>query len=80
MKEALTKYNEVFKTNFNVDDEQLHELVYKAYPEWNSMAHIALISALEDEFGICFEAEDIFALTSYETGKAVMKARFDIEL
>jgi acyl carrier protein len=44
------------------------------------MAHIALISALEDEFGICFEAEDIFSFTSYEEGKNLMRNRFGLEL
>lgn len=80
MNEALKNYNEVFKLCFNVEDGQLQELEYKEYPEWNSMAHIALISALEDKFGVNFDADDIFALTSYAEGKKLMKERFDIDL
>lgn len=80
MSKVLNKYNEIFKVCFNVEDAQLQELEYKVYPEWNSMAHIALISALEDEFDINFDADDIFAFTSYEEGKKLMKMRFGIEL
>ena len=80
MSEALNKYNEVFKSIFNVEEDQLQDLKYKEYPEWNSMAHIALISTLEDEFGISFEADDIFSFTSYEGGKSLMKSRFGLEL
>lgn len=80
MNEALQKYNKVFKSSFNIEDEHLQELEYKVYPEWNSMAHIALISALEDEFGVNFETDDIFALTSYEEGRKLMKERFNINL
>ena len=80
MNELLNKYNTIFKSIFNVDDAKLKDLEYKGYPEWNSMAHIALISALEDEFGICFEAEDIFSFTSYEEGKNLMRNRFGLEL
>lgn len=76
----LKKYDKVFKSNFNVDDELLKDLEYKVYPEWNSMAHIALISALEDEFGINFDAEDIFAFISYEKGKSLIRSRFGIDL
>jgi len=78
--EALEKYNEIFRSSFGVGDEQLNELEYKVYPEWNSMAHIGLISALEEAFGVNFEAEDIFALTTYEDGKRLMKERFGIDL
>lgn len=80
MSEALQKYNEIFRSSFGVEDEQLKDLEYKVYPEWNSMAHIGLISALEEAFDINFEADDIFALTTYEDGKKLMKERFDIDL
>ena len=80
MNETLNKYNEIFKSIFNVEEDQLQDLKYKEYPEWNSMAHIALISTLEDTFGVCFEAEDIFSFTSYAKGKSLMKSRFGLEL
>lgn len=80
MSKELKKYNEVFKSIFNVDDKHILELEYKVYPEWNSMAQIALISALEEEFAINFEADDIFSFTSYKEGLKLMKSRFGIDL
>lgn len=80
MDEQLSKYNAAFQTVFNAGEPELPQLVFKQTPEWNSMAHIALISALEDSFDISFEAEDIFAFTSYTEGKKILKERFDINL
>ncbi len=78
MNNNLEKYKTIFRQQFNVEDEGLSQLEYKQYPEWNSMAHISLVGAIEEEFGICFEAEDIFALKSYEQGKELLKERFGI--
>jgi len=80
MNEQLSKYNAAFQSVFNADEDALPQLVYKQTPEWNSMAHIALISALEDSLDICFEAEDIFAFTSYTEGKKLLNERFGIVL
>ncbi len=80
MSETLKKYNEVFMSSFNVGEEQLKDLAYKVYPEWNSMAHIALISKLEEVLEINFEADDIFALTSYDEGRSLLKSRFGLDL
>lgn len=80
MAENLKKYNAAFKEVFGVDDAFLNTLVYKQSDEWNSMGQIALVSALEVAFGIDFDMEDIFALTSYEVGKELLRTKFDIEI
>ena len=33
-------------------------------PEWDSLSHISLVMALEAEFGIQFEADDLASMTS----------------
>ena len=73
-------YNGIFKTVFGVDDYMLDSLVYKEYHGWDSMAHIALISSIEETFNICFEMEDIFAFNSYVNGKLLLKNRFGIDV
>jgi acyl carrier protein len=35
-------------------------------PEWDSLAHVSLILAIEDEFGVQVDAADAIELTSYD--------------
>ena len=48
----IEKYNDIFKKMFNVPDNQLVNLAYKVTAEWNSMAQIALVAEIEEEFNL----------------------------
>ena len=76
----ISKYNSAFQEVFGVGEDELKDLEYKKTEEWNSMAHIALISALEDAFDVNFEADDIFSFSSYEYGKKLLNDRFGIKV
>ena len=39
----------------NLDDNASNEM----YPEWDSMAYLGIIAALEDEFGVCINEDNI---------------------
>ena len=72
------KYDNIFKKMFNVSDDELESLAYKETPEWNSMAHIALIAELEDQFDLDFDTDDIFQLKSYVIGKEMLASKFEV--
>jgi len=36
-------------------------------PEWDSMAHVSLMAAIEGEFGVTIDAGDSLTLTSYDS-------------
>ena len=74
----LEKYNTVFKKLFNVTDDQLETLEYRQTAEWNSMAQIALVAAIEEEFDVDFDTEDIFKFKSYELGKEMLTNTFGV--
>ena len=40
------------------------ELSYNSIPEWDSVAHMSLISALEAEFSVVFENDEIVSMTN----------------
>jgi acyl carrier protein len=42
---------------------------------WDSERHVQLVVALEDEFGIMFEAEEVPELTSLEQIEAIVARR-----
>ena len=45
-------------------------------PEWDSQNHISLIMALEDEFGVSFEVEQIEAMQTFADVLAALRALF----
>lgn len=70
----LEKYNQVFAHVLGVKETQLDEkFTFKAVPQWDSVAHLSLISELEDAFDVMFESEDILHFGSYENGKKILE-------
>lgn len=70
----LERYNKIFMDVFNVNASQLNEsFTFKTVPQWDSVAHLSLISELEDAFDILFDSEDILHYGSYENGKKILK-------
>jgi acyl carrier protein len=70
----LEKYNKVFRDVLGAKDLDLNEgFTFKDVPQWDSVAHLSLISELEDAFDIMFEAEDILHYGSYENGKTILQ-------
>lgn len=48
-----------------IDDATVSdELRYNSIPEWDSVAHMALIAELEDAYGIMLETDDIIAMST----------------
>lgn len=69
----LEKYNQVFMDVLGVKEEVLDEtFTFKEVPKWDSVAHLSLITALEDTFDVMFESEDILHYESYENGKKIL--------
>ena len=70
----LEKYKKAFVSSLNVNEDTLSEkLAYNDIPEWDSIGHMSLISALEDEFSISFETDDIVDFSSYIRGIEILK-------
>lgn len=69
----LEKYNQIFMDVLDVAEAALNEgFTFKDVPQWDSVAHLSLISELEDSFGVMFDAEDILHYSSYENGKKIL--------
>lgn len=65
----MDKYNEAFKETFEIEESQLNDsLEYQSIESWDSVGHMALMAALEDEFDIMLEMDDIVDFGSYNTG------------
>ena len=73
MKE-LEKYNRAFEKTFKIQiDETTETLEQKSLLEWDSLGQMRLITAIESEFGIMLEMNDIKKFTSYKAGIEILK-------
>ena len=76
----LEKLNNIFAEVFSVDVSVLWaDFDNKSVDTWDSVHQLSLTSAVEDEFDIMLDAEDILDFTSYDNAKAIL-AKYDIEL
>ncbi len=70
----LEKYNKIFVDVLEVKESALNDsFTFKSVPQWDSVAHLSLISELEDTFDVMFESEDILHYGSYENGKIILE-------
>lgn len=75
----LEKYNNAFMEILEVDESQLANLKYQDIEAWDSVGHMSLIAAIEDAFDIMMDTDDIIDLSSYEKGKEILSAKYNVE-
>lgn len=71
-----SKIEEIFREVFDDDQLQLSDsLSSETHLKWDSLGHIRLVSALEDELSLTFTLEDIEAMTSVAKILAVVDSK-----
>ena len=76
----VDKYSKIFKTALNISDDKLSEnLEYNEIEEWDSIGHMTLIAALEEEFKISLETDDIIEFSSFKKGMSILK-KYNVEI
>lgn len=73
----LESYTQIFIEIFDITKEQTVGLNYQDITEWDSIGHMALVSALEDKFDIMMDTDDIIDFSSFEKGKEIL-AKYDV--
>ena len=74
-----TRYDRVMMETLEVSEAELAGLEYQATRNWDSVGHMALVAALEDEFDIMLDTEDLIDFSSYKKGVEILR-KYDIEL
>lgn len=76
----LEKLNNIFCEVFNVEESTLDSGFDNCNIEgWDSVRQLSLSTAVEDEFDIMLDAEDILGFSSYEKAKEILK-KYEIEI
>jgi acyl carrier protein len=76
----LEKYKKAFIDSLSIKNNQLiKNIEYNSIPEWDSIGHMSLMSAVEEAFNISFETDDIIDFSSFEKGKEILN-KYNIKL
>lgn len=74
------KYDNIFVNQLSVRIDELNDsLLYNSIKSWDSVGHMALMAALESEFDIMLETDDIIGFNSYRAGIEIL-GRYGIQL
>ena len=77
---TIAKYSEIFKTALNIGDDKLNENIkYNEIEEWDSIGHMTLVAALEEEYKITIETDDIIDFSSFKKGIEILK-KYNVDL
>ena len=74
----LEKYTKVFTETFEISEEQAETLKYQDIPAWDSIGHMDLVASLEEVFDIMMDSNDIIDFSSFEKGKEILAANYEI--
>jgi acyl carrier protein len=67
------KQREIFAQGLDIKiDDVVDSLRYAEAPQWDSIAHMALIAAIEEGFDIMIDAEDVIDMSSFEKAKQIV--------
>ena len=68
------KYAQIFKKTFQLNEgDSVEGLSYQSIPAWDSVGHMELVAALETEFDISLDMDDVIDFSSFEVGKKILE-------
>jgi len=72
------KLHQVFAGSLQIPlDKVVDDLTYNSIPEWDSVAHMALIAEIESAFDIMMDTDDIVDMSSVGKAKEIL-SKYDI--
>lgn len=74
----LEKLAKVFAESFGISEAETKGLQYQGIEQWDSVGHMSLIAALEDEFDIQLDTDDIIDMSSFEKAQEIL-AKYDVQ-
>jgi acyl carrier protein len=46
---------------------------YRGHPNWDSLGHMSLVVAIEEEFGVEFEPDDLIEMKSFQDALGILQ-------
>lgn len=77
----LEKLNAIFCEVFSVEESALNsEFDKNSVDSWDSVHQLSITSAIEDEFDIMLDPEDIIGMTSYDAVIRILNKKYEISI
>jgi len=74
------KLKEIFANALQIDINIVtDELSYNSIPEWDSIAHMSLISEIDTEFDTMLDTDDVLDMSSFAKAKEILR-KYDINI
>jgi acyl carrier protein len=72
------KLIDIFAEVLNLEKEKIGDgLEYNSIPEWDSISHMALVAAIDDEFDIMLDTNDVIDMSSFKMAKEILAKYVD---
>lgn len=72
------KLRAIFAESLNIDVAQVtDDLTYNSIPEWDSVAHMALIAEIDDAFDTMLDTDDVLDMSTFAKAKEIL-AKYDV--
>lgn len=73
------KLREIFAESLGIEISQVtEELTYNGIPEWDSIAHMTLISEIDDQFDTMIDTDDVLDMSTFAKAKEIL-TKYDIQ-
>ncbi len=72
------KLAKVFADTFGISEAETKGLQYQGIEAWDSVGHMTLVAAIEDEFGLSMDTDDIIDMSSFEKAQEIL-AKYDVQ-
>jgi len=64
----------VFARVLGIDPSQVSDdLRYNTIPQWDSIAHMSVVSALEEAFGVMIDMDDVIDMSSVGKAREILR-------
>ena len=68
-----SKLKSIFAESLGINESLVTDtLRYAEIPQWDSVAHMALVAAVEEGFDIMIDTEDVIDMSSFEKAKQIV--------
>lgn len=76
MDDKALRLQQIFRAVFELPDgAEVLNIGQGTQPNWDSLAHVSLIVAIESEFGLELSTVDSLRVTSYESAMTLLKEK-----
>ncbi|MFR9776462.1 acyl carrier protein [Micromonospora sp. MS34] len=70
----LERLRSVFRDALELPGEfQVDDLEYRGNEKWDSLAHMSLVAAIEDEFGVMLDTDEVIDLSSFDRARQILE-------